>query len=427
MQRLGTLRILAAAAFLAAAVGADDRDSEVRDLKERLERAERRIDEMNGRDAGNLDAAVREYLAGARSAEGGGTSSAGYDDGFFLRSGDRRWSIVVNGQLQLRALYNNTDESLDDAHRWGFENTRSKLVFHGNAGDERLGYRIQGNFLPDGGRLTLEDCYVSWDFGNGLYVVAGQFKCPVLREEKVDSACQLAVERSNLNDVFTSGERFGGGVAATYTTGPIRLFGAFTDGDGTANSPALAADNDFAATFRGEWLVDGRFEAFDDFTSFPGEERSILVALNAHTQKGESGTTAVETLVVLVALDVSVELGGANLFGEFIYMNVDRTGNRERGIFGFVAQGGYFVTRTIEIFARFEYGDLDDIDLPVDRLSVGTIGANWYWNGHQRKFTVDLSYGFDPVPAVGRYSGLRVDNPLADGQFVFRMQFQVLF
>lgn len=413
------MKIIALAlGILAWAAAADEKDEEIARLKERLARSDER-------DRAALREQVDAYLS--ERAETAPSGDAGYDEGFFLRSADRRWTLRINGQIQLRALYDNQEESLDDAHRWGFEIPRAKLVFSGAAGDPRLTWRLQGNFESDGGGFTLEDAYLAWDSGNGWMIVGGQFKCPVLREEKVDSAYQLCVERSNLNDVLTSGERFGGGVAVSYGRENWRVWGAVTDGDGTANTPALLADTEYAVTFRGEVVLQGSFRQFDDFTSFRGDPKGIMLGVGAHTQKGEYGTSSVESEVLLLSADLSLEFGGANLFGEVVYVHVERGTDPARDILGFVLQGGLFVGSKTEVFARYEFADLDSDEIAPSNLSVLTAGLNHYFRGHKAKATFDLGYAFEVVPAVGPYSGLRVDNPLADGQFLIRLQFQALF
>jgi len=424
-----SVALLLAAAPLLAQDGGD----ESKELRTRLEAAEEKIRKLeeaaaSRADPASLDRAVAEYLEKTAPSAPPTSSHAGYDGGFFLKSGDGRWLLRVNALMQFRFVSNHQEETLGDPERHGFENTRTRLVFAGHAWSPSWTYRIEGDFDFDGGELTLLDAHISHDFGNGWAIQFGQCKCPVLREEKVDEAYQLAVERSTVNDVLTSGERFGGGVAVSWSGTQFRAIGMFSDGDGTPNSPALAFDTEYAVTFRGEWLVKGQWSQFVDFTSFRGNAPGLMIGFNVHSQKGESGTPAAEPRALLFAVDVNLELDGANAFAEFIYLNLDTdSADGTRECLGVIVHGGYFVSETIEVFARYEWATLDDTNALADELSIVTVGVNKYIERHDIKCTLDVGYALEPVPAVGKRGGFRVDTPFGDGQVVVRIQIQLVF
>lgn len=345
--------------------------------------------------------------------------------GFFLRDASGDFLLRLSGQLQFRYALNSQEDSLGDPSVSGFEIPRAKLVASGNVFGPQWTYKVQGNFDVDGGGFTLEDAWVTYYVSDWSFT-AGQFKCPALREEIVDSAYQLLVERSVVNDALTSGERFQG-VAVGYIRETWKLSGAFTDGDGSRNTPVLMGDTDYALTFRGEILAKGTFAQFDDFTSFRGEAPGILLAFSAHFQGGETGTPGQETDALLLSLDVSFEFGGANLFLTGIYEQVDEGGaGGTRNPFGFVVHGGYFLTEKLEVVARYEFADLDPL-VPPDRINIATIGANWYFDRNRLKLTGDFGYAFDAVPVTQKYTDYRRDVPFASGQIVFRLQLQLLF
>jgi phosphate-selective porin len=346
--------------------------------------------------------------------------------GFFLRDASGDFVLRLSGQLQIRYALNAQEDSLGDSSLAGFEIPRAKLVASGNLFGQQWTYKVQGNFDSfGGGTFTLEDAWVTCYVGDWSFT-AGQFKCPALREELVDSAYQLLVERSVVNDALTSGERLQG-VAVGYIRERWKVSGAFTDGDGATNTPVLAGDSDFAVTLRGELLVQGSFDVFEDFTSFRGDEKGILVGLNGHFQGGETGTPGQEMDAILVSLDVSFEFGGSNLFFEAIYEEIDEGGpDSPRNPFGFVVHGGHFVTEKLEIVARYEYADLDPL-VPPDRINILTVGANWYFHRNRAKLSADFGYAFDAVPVTQQVTDYRRDVPFASGQIVVRIQLQLLF
>ncbi len=416
---------------LVAPLRSEEASTTDQDLRARLEAAEAKIRRLEEARAGRSDPtrvreAVDDYLASSSGAALATQGSSGYEDGIVLRGGP--FLLRINGLMQVRFVSNHQEQTLGDPERHGFENTRTRLLLTGHAWSERWTYRIETNFDVDGGRLVLLDAHVAYDLGGGWSVQFGQCKCPVLREERVDEKFQLAVERSNVNNVLTSGERFGGGVAVSWSGLSFRAIGMFSDGDGTPNSPALGFDTEYAFTFRGEWLALGQWDQFEDFTSFRGHAMGLLFGFNVHMQKGESGTPAAEPRVLLLAVDVGLELDGANAFVELVYVNFDTgsiTGTRD--LFGVIAQGGLFVSETLEVFGRFEWATLDDPDALSDEIAIATIGANYYIERHNIKVTLDVAYGIEPVPAVGRNSGFRVDTPFGAGQWVVRLQLQFAF
>ncbi len=429
---------------LAAAAAAQGTEEENKALRERLAAAEQRIEKLEqesaGKDRAALETAVNEYLASARPEAPDAAPLAGYGPvpyrggcgctphevmGFYLRDASGDFLLRIGGQLQVRYALNEQEDSLGDPSLSGFEIPRAKLVASGNLFGPHWTYKLQGNFDVDGGTFTLEDAWVTYYVSKWSFT-AGQFKCPALREEIVDSAYQLLVERSVVNDALTSGERFQG-VAVGYLRETWRLSGSFTDGDGSRNTPVLQGDTDYALTFRGELLLGGTFDLFDDFTSFRGDAPGTLLAINAHFQGAETGTPGQGTDVLLLSFDLSFEFGGANVFFTGIYEQVDQggtTGTREP--WGFVAHGGYFVTERLEVFGRYEYADLDPL-VPPDKINIATIGANWYFHRHRVKLTGDFGYAFDAVPVTQKYTDYRRDVPFASGQIVLRIQLQLLF
>ena len=431
--------------LFALAAAAQDPAEENKVLRERLAAAEQRIDKLEqegaSKDRAALETAVDDYLKTTKARTAASTPLAGYGPvpfrngcgcaesevkGFYLRDESGDFLLRLSGQLQIRFVANEQEDSLGDPHLYGFEIPRAKLVASGNVLSPQWTYKIQGNFDINGGGMTLEDCWVTY-YASAWSFTAGQFKCPVLREEIVDSAYQLCVERSVVNDALTSGERLTG-VAAGYAKETWRVLGAFTDGDSFPNTPALVADTDYAITFRGELLLKGNFSLFDTFTSFRDEAPGIMLGLGFHTQQGETGTPGASTVVYVVSFDASFEFGGSNLFVQATWEDLDMGDvDGPRNPFGIVVQGGHFVTDKVELFARYEYGDLDTL-VPPDTIDILTIGANWYVDRQQRvKLTGDFGYAFDAVPVTQKYTDYRRDVPFAKGQIVVRLQLQLLF
>src|SRR5690606_17756650 len=147
-------------------------------------------------------------------------------------------------------------------------------------------------------------------------------------------------------------------------------------------------------------------------------------------------------------VDASAEFGGFNLFGAIVgqsFAGDDDGAGLPGGLedadqFGVVVQGGAFVIPDkLELFARYEWIDFDGVfyrnssggtaggtgDLAEDDLSIITLGGNYYFQKHAAKFTLDLQYALDPVPATNTATGLIASDD--DDQIAIRGQFQFTF
>ena len=79
--------------------------------------------------------------------------TAGWSEHFFLASPDGRFKLQLAGLLQFRYIWNYHDQP--DRYMYGFENTRTKLIFTGNVISQDWRYKLEGNFARDGGEFEL--------------------------------------------------------------------------------------------------------------------------------------------------------------------------------------------------------------------------------------------------------------------------------
>jgi len=406
---------------------------------------------LNDERAEEIRALVSEVMGDAsnRTSLLAGGGHAGWDNGFYLSNDDGSFTLHVHGLAQFRAMYNSRDgrdtdsgPSLDSSI-FGFENSRTRLDFSGNLFGNDFTYRIQGDFWSDGGAFTLLDAWGRYQLNDNSGVGWGQMKAPFLREEMMEEKYIQTVDRSYVHALTTAG--YTQGVWLDYNNNEnFRAWFAFTDGatvsttgvntDGS-NVPALAAGgNEFALTARGEFLVAGSqgFDQFNDFASWSDDEYGTTIGGAVHWQKSEFGTAAMETEVLGWTFDSQTELGGANIFASVTGLHADPNGAGTPTLdqLGIVVQGGVFLQPDeFEIFGRWEYYDFDgafgsSVD---DEVNLFTIGANWYWEGHDKKWTTDVVFAGDTIPASASNLGLLVDDTDQDGQFVVRSQVQFAF
>jgi hypothetical protein len=489
-----------------------------------------------------IRAVVQDVLNDADTRASLQTSAAtsGYKDGFFIASPDGNFKLVINGENQLRWSYNwlssrsmqNSVNTLDlpgpdidgsfntvgvAKAAYGFELRRVKLGFSGHVIDPSWQYSVTlayqqyfgsnlnpvgaangsnstSGSLADGGGVTggdnfgsgfsLENGFIQRDLGAGFALKFGQFKSPFLREWLVSSRSQLAIERSIMNTLFTTG--WTQGIELDWNNDSLRAMISYNDGANNANLGSISGTNVFgvtgdnlgvgfaqwAFTGRGEWKPFGSWQQFNDFSSMRGEASGLLLGAAVNWQRGGQQDVAVTTTDVTPGsgnaeatfltwtVDATWELGGASLFAAWA-MNTAYdlpSGNQSINTYGAVVQGGYFVSDNVELFARWEWmntastlqNNPDNPDNPGDFAgeninflgaynsfvnNIGTVGFNWYIGGARGlKFTSDFGVSWKPlIFQTGLFGDniagaeYRQEGVGGGGQLVARTQLQLLF
>jgi hypothetical protein len=453
---------LSAIAMASGSAVADEAASEIESLRRTVARLSDRLAELESRDgerwlgeerAAQIRGIVQDVLADAESRESFQSDGAvaGYAPGrgFFLQSADGAFSLRVGGQIQARYIVNDAG---GQGTAYGFQMRRVKLQFQGHVIDQSWRYQILGAFNRNTGAFQLENAYIDKDLGEGFSVRAGQFKAPWLQEDLVSSRRQLAVERSLLAGYFAG--NFDRGIQLQYETDDFRVRlwtgnGIQTPFRGGSASTITANWNNnptaYAFVGRGEVKFgEAGWSDFMDFNSFRGGKSGVVLGVSGLAQRyGQTtGRLASAGVVTGVTGDVTVNFGGASLFASGVYETGTNVRQASGGIgdatpWGFLVQGGYFVTETVELFGRYEYGNLSQsaAGYTDNDLNLVTVGANWFIRGHDLKFTVDWGINLD---SLGRSTygsgfgsndgaGYRTDLPGQDLQWSLRAQMQLLF
>lgn len=422
------------------------------DLAQRLAAAEAKIAAMEAANnqnwlteqrAAEIKGLVQDVLADAdtRSSLLQGGATAGYDNGFILSSTDGNWLLRTNFLMQQRFIYNNQDEAAtSDTNRWGFENTRSTLMLSGHVVNPQWFYRLDVNFgnnsvsglswadLNGGSdfRDYTLDAYLGYDYGNGWRMRMGSMKLPFLHEELVEDQYQLGVERSVVNYMFTTG--YSDALLAEWNGDRFRVEGAFSDGSQQGQTIWSTMDTEWAFSGRAEFLASGTWDQFKDFTSPRGGETGILIGGAVHWEKGEH-PAGFNPEILALTIDGSAEFGGFNLYGAFVYTDIDPDAPvGDANPFAWIIQGGFYLTEDWELYARFEWVDFDDVfGTTFSETALITAGVNKYFAGHNAKWSTDFGWGIDPVIFPANITGWRHDAADEDGQFVVRTQLQLFF
>ena len=494
--------------------------SEIQQIKQQMAEMERRHDaeiaalrNENGdkwltqQRADEIREVVKDVLADSQtrtSLQGEGVT-AGWNKGFFLASPDGNFKLVLSGQLQVRQSYNYQSTSSRNpmtaggkttypkegsSNEYGTEIRRAKLGFSGNIIDPSWTYMIKmafnQNSLVEGSAATntaqnttngavLEDAYMRKDFGNGFAIKSGQWKSTYNYEEVAGSSAQQFVERTIVNQYFTT--KYIQGIELQYETALWRANVNWNDGGGNRNignvgTFSTSENNvEWATAGRAELKFAGEWKQFKEMMSFRGSDDGIQIGAAYNWQRGaaDNGPTSAGVSGPIVGnddginfsytADFNLRSNGFSFFSAFLGNSFYSRPNGTAPVnsFGAVVQGGYFLTDDFELIGRWEWLNVSggtysvvssgNTSIPANspnalgsplnaqHFSVYTVGANYYISKNALKLTGDVGY---VVGAIMFNNGLynqniagadyRTDqNSSATGQVVARIQMQLLF
>ena len=193
-------------------------EAEVQQANTRAAALEARLDRLQAPDtttrpsAAEANATVTQVLkdADSRTAISAvGSDSAGWENGFYIRTADGSFTLKPGLLLQFRHITNYRDGGVGTADESdlesGFEVTRAKLIMEGNVFGKDIGYKFQWASSRNGGATSIEDAFVTYKLNPTWTLKAGQFKDPVHHEELTGDSMQLAVDRSLANQLLGGG------------------------------------------------------------------------------------------------------------------------------------------------------------------------------------------------------------------------------
>lgn len=352
--------------------------------------------------------------------------------GFRFETRDGNWQT----NLQWRAQFRYTDPSTGDPRQLSnfndedqstLEARRLRMKIGGHGYQPWLKYYFEVDLQP--GRDVDDDSSKAsarvidyrldinkWDWG-GFRV--GQWKVDYNRERVDSSGRQQFVERSIANRIFTVDRQLGvqlRGHAFRDTHADMRYFlGAFNgEGRGVRNS-----DDNMLYVGRLQWNFLGRDLALRqtdvEYTQLP----TASLAIGGATTQGlctrwsssgcgnldgfASPSTAVHDQYEIdqYVQELAFKWKGFSLQQEWHRKTItDTLTDEEYDLTGGYLQSGYFfhnlipaIPESLEFAARYafvEEPNKEDLAIDNDRQEM-TLGANWFFKGHNNKLTLDWS------------------------------------
>lgn len=382
---------------------------------------------------------TRAYAAEI-SADAAARSSqlAAGSEAFKLTAGENTMYIAGSTMFRWTSDFRSKNQvGKHDEYTHGFSIPLTRFRFWGNTVSKELSYGVQmtaksGNSSSDG-NFKLDDAYFKYTWDNGFYVKGGQYKLPFLREELVSEERQLTVARSITNNAFTLSRSQG--LELGYAAQQWRVMFDFSDGAGAANTEFNSAtESDFALTGRVEFMAMGNdWNRWQDLTSWKdADSNALLIGVAGHYQSsGRTGDGNDNNdqknggnKFFAYTADVSFEGMGWNVFGAFVGRHFDSnvSGSTNLDDFGWVVQGGVFVTDQVELFARYNglRGDKDNAAAGNRSFHWLTAGANYYVSprSHAFKITGDVVWCLSKTTGQRNFGNAGATGSTSAGNFV---------
>lgn len=366
--------------------------------------------------------------------------------------------------------------------QYGFDMPHTQLVFKGHVFEPGIRYFIRSEFSPQqqfragslralsgstAGSLNLLDAYMAFDLDNDWTIKAGQFKLPFSRERLVSVQNLVSATRSTVDELLSVGRSQGiqistrgsdlywaaaisNGGSDNVLAGISGNSGVFPVGTEPMNTPYWDGNNTFSITSRVEYKLAGAWAEFNEMTSPMGESEGILLGLAGHYQTSAYDPTLETSGVgnnqwLSLTADATWNFGGASIFAAAYYTNTETkwstilpaNPNPIRGttnMVGAIIQGSMYLAPKWEVFGSYQYIDQGNTpttstgdQLQSSSVSIFTVGANWYIDGQDLRWNVQMGYSFNQItPYTATLdNGFRPTSD--DYEFVLMTQLQLQF
>ncbi|MGR8919931.1 MAG: porin [Gammaproteobacteria bacterium] len=353
--------------------------------------------------------------------------------GFRLETRDGNWQTNLQWRAQMR--YTNPYpgdprqvSNFDAGDESTFENRRLRMKIGGHGYQPWLKYYfevdLQPSRDPDDSSTSASARVIDWRIDVAKWDWAslrvGQWKIDLNRERVDSSGRQQFVERSIVNRIFTIDRQVGvqlRGHLFKGTPADMRYYaGVFTgEGRGVRNN-----DENMMYMGRLQWNFLGRDLAWRQTDVEYTEKPTGSIAFAAATNKGSctrwssggcgnldgfarpASAAPGQFKVDQMVQEFAFKWRGFSVQEEFHWKTVaDRSAGTKNDLIGTYAQAGYFfhnlfpvVPAPLELAFRYAYvKEPNSVDRAQDNeREEYTVGANWFFNGHNNKLTLDYSY-----------------------------------
>jgi hypothetical protein len=349
---------------------------------------------------------------------------AGYDDGFYIRSKDKPFSLVANALGQFR--YTFTNETGGHSNQT-FDVALARLALSGKMFDPNLSYfmQIQGSTFGDNNNVTMLDWWMNYKFAPELSTQAGRFVLPYSRQFYTPPAYLMFTDLSQADLSFNLPRSIGGHISGKF--GPLSYSAAMLNSIRALDAPGQQNFGSNVAAL-GRLELDilapyGYYETSPKPVKDPQLSVGVAVAYNP-----VDGTSSFQNLrkkdsTTNVTLDLgyrwdrfSLQSAGYYRYDDFTQPGLG-TGN-DWG--GYTQAGFYLVPEKLEVAGQVSGVKFDKLNVSgvFQKTTAYTLGLNYYIYSHNLKLQMDYSY-LDNTAFKGQKSAPDNNRVRIQTQFAF--------
>ena len=382
-----------------------------------IEQLEKRVESQEAKNEARAKAQA-EAIAKLPAVE------AGYDDGFYIRSKDKPFSLVTNGFAQFRYTF----DAPENGHtNQNFDVGLARLALSGTMFDPKLNYfmQLQGSTFGNNNNITMLDWWMKYSFAPEFALQGGRFVLPYSRQFYTHPGNLLFSDLSEADYAFNLPR--GIGAHASGKLGPLSYHVATLNSVRALDAPGQQnIGSNIGALGRLELDIlkpYGYYESSPKPVTEPQLSIGVAVAYNPIDGASSFQNLIAKDSTTNVTLDLGFRWDQLTIQGAGYYRRDDFTtpGLSDGNDWGYYSQLGYYlVPGKLELAGRISGVEFDKLNVAgVNRKTTAyTGGLNYYIHGHNLKFQTD-------------YSFLDNDNfrgqPRARDAHRFRLQAQFLF
>ncbi len=382
-----------------------------------IEQLEKRVESQEAKNEARAKAQA-EAIAKLPAVE------AGYDDGFYIRSKDKPFSLVANGFAQFRYTF----DAPENGHtNQNFDVGLARLALSGTMFDPKLNYfmQLQGSTFGNNNDITMLDWWMKYSFAPEFGLQGGRFVLPYSRQFYTHPGNLLFSDLSEADYAFNLPRGIGAHVSGKL--GPLSYHAATLNSVRALDAPGQQnIGSNIGALGRLELDIlkpYGYYESSPKPVTEPQLSVGVAVAYNPIDGASSFQNLLSKDSTTNVTLDLGFRWEQLTIQGAGYYRRDSYTtpGLSDGNDWGYYSQLGYYlVPGKLELAGRISGVEFDKLNVAgVNRKTTAyTGGLNYYIHGHNLKLQTD-------------YSFLDNDNfrgqPKARDAHRFRFQAQFLF
>jgi len=349
---------------------------------------------------------------------------AGYDDGFYIRSKDKPFSLVANGLGQFRYTFENFDGGHSNQN---FDVGLARLALSGTIFDPKLNYfmQIQGSTFGNNNNITMLDWWMKYTFNPEAAVQTGRYVLPYSRQFYTHPGNLLFTDLSEADYAFNLPR--GIGAQVTGKLGPLSYYASMLNSVRALDAPGQQnIGSNIGALGRLEWDIlkpYGYYETSPKPVVDPELSLGVAVAYNPvdGTSSFQNLKTKDGTTNVTVDLGFRWDVLSFQAAGYYRKDKFTTPGLGDGTDFGYYSQMGYYlVPGKLEIAGRISGVEFDKLNVAgvYHKTTAYLGGLNYYIHGHNLKLQSDYTF-LDNDAFRGQ--------PKARDEHRFRLQAQFMF